>query len=146
MIRRREFIAGLGSATAWPLVSRAQQEEPARRIGVLSNLAADDPEALRRVAVFKQGLQELGWTEGRNVRFDYRWGPTDVDRYRRYVAELAALRTGQSSWPNSLRSHCRPRCLRKAPSSATWRRAQMAAYRPESEFVSALFAMPGRIR
>jgi putative tryptophan/tyrosine transport system substrate-binding protein len=90
-MRRREFIVGLGGAAAWPLVARAQQPERVRRIAVLMNLAADDPEALRRVAAFKQGLQDLGWTDGRNVRFDYRWGPADADGYRRYAAELVAL-------------------------------------------------------
>ena len=91
-MKRRTFIAGLGSAAAWPMVARAQQEEPARRIGVLSNLAADDPEALRRVAVFKQGLQELGWNIGRNLQIDYRWGGGDSERYRQYSAELLTLR------------------------------------------------------
>jgi putative ABC transport system substrate-binding protein len=90
-MRRREFIAGLGAA-AWPVVARAQQQ-PARvrRIGVFTNLAEDDPETLRRVTAFVQGLQELGWTDGRNVRIDYRSGLADTDRYRRYAAELVAL-------------------------------------------------------
>jgi putative ABC transport system substrate-binding protein len=90
-MNRRTFIAGVGSAAAWPVVARAQQAERMRRIGVLSNLPADDPEALRRLAAFKQALQDLGWTDGRNVRFDYRWGPADADRYRRYAADLLAL-------------------------------------------------------
>ena len=91
MMRRREFIAGLGSAAAWPVLLRAQQPERVRRIGVLMNLAADDPEALQRLAAFKQRLQQLGWTDDGNVRFDYRWGPADADGYRRYAAELVAL-------------------------------------------------------
>ena len=91
-MNRRAFIASVVSATACPLVARARQEEPARRIGVLSNLAADDPEALRRVAVFKQGLQELGWNIGRNLQIDYRWGGGDGERYRQYSAELLTLR------------------------------------------------------
>ena len=90
-MKRREFIAGLGAAAAWPVAARAHQGERMRRIGVLMNLAADDPETLRRMAAFVQGLQELGWTEGRNVRFDYRSGLADADRYRRYAAELVAL-------------------------------------------------------
>ena len=90
-MRRREFIAGLGSAAAWPMVARAQQGDRVRRIGVLMSLAEDDPETLRRLAAFKQGLQELGWTEGRNMQFDFRSGLADADRYRRYAAELVAL-------------------------------------------------------
>jgi putative tryptophan/tyrosine transport system substrate-binding protein len=87
-MRRREFIAGVA---AWPLAARAQQGERVRRIGVLMNLAADDPETVRRMAAFVQGLQELGWTDGRNVRIEYRYGVGDADRYRRYAAELVAL-------------------------------------------------------
>jgi putative ABC transport system substrate-binding protein len=91
MIRRRDFIAGLGSGAVWPVVARAQQGDRVRRIGVLMNLAADDPETLRRMAAFVQGLQELGWSDGRNVRIDYRYGLGDADLYRRYAAELVAL-------------------------------------------------------
>jgi putative tryptophan/tyrosine transport system substrate-binding protein len=91
MMRRREFIAGIGGAAEWPAVARAQPGERVRRIGVLMTLAVDDPETLRRRAAFVQGLQELGWTEGRNVRIDFRSGLADGDRYRRYAAELVAL-------------------------------------------------------
>jgi putative tryptophan/tyrosine transport system substrate-binding protein len=74
-MRRREFIAVLGSAAAWPAVARAQQRERVRRIGFLySNLAPDDPEGQARSNAFVQGLQELGWSVGRNLRIDYRWG------------------------------------------------------------------------
>jgi putative ABC transport system substrate-binding protein len=91
-MRRRQFITLLGGAAAvWPLAARAQQPERVRRIGVLMNLTADDPESTRRVVAFGQGLQELGWTEGRNVRIDYRWSAGDTDRIRRYAAELVAL-------------------------------------------------------
>src|SRR5262249_35836860 len=80
-MRRRNFIALLCSAAvAWPLAARAQQGERMRRIGVLEPLAVDDPEALARVTAFAQGLQQLGWTAGRNVRIDYRWGAGDPDR------------------------------------------------------------------
>jgi len=90
-IRRRKFLATLGgAAAAWPLAARAQQGERVRRIGVLMTLAAGDPESLRRVTAFVQGLQELGWTDGRNVRIDYRWATSDADRIR-YAAELIAL-------------------------------------------------------
>jgi putative tryptophan/tyrosine transport system substrate-binding protein len=90
-MRRREFIALIGGAAAWPLAARAQQGERVRRIGVLMNLAADDPEALARLAAFHQGLQEAGWVVGRNLRIEYRWGAGDADRFRRYAAELVAL-------------------------------------------------------
>jgi putative ABC transport system substrate-binding protein len=90
-MRRREFIALIGGAAAWPLAARAQQGERVRRIGVLMSLAADDPEGQARLAAFAQGLQELGWSIGRNVRIDYRWGTGDVSRYRAYAAELLAL-------------------------------------------------------
>jgi putative ABC transport system substrate-binding protein len=91
-IGRRQFISALGGATvAWPLAARAQQADQVRRVGVLMNLAADDPEGKPRVAAFLQGLQELGWTDGRNMRIDYRWAANDADHYRTYAAELLAL-------------------------------------------------------
>jgi putative tryptophan/tyrosine transport system substrate-binding protein len=89
---RREFIAVLaGAAIAWPLAARAQQGKPMRRVGVLTSLAENDPEGQARVAAFLEGLQQLGWTDGRNVRIDYRWGAGDPDRYRTYATELVAL-------------------------------------------------------
>ena len=91
-LRRREFVMLLGgSAAAWPLAARAQQGERMRRIGVLMGQAEDDPEAQARVAAFEQVLQQLGWSEGRNVRIDRRWAAGDADRTRRYAAELIAL-------------------------------------------------------
>jgi putative ABC transport system substrate-binding protein len=92
-MKRRDFITLLGgTALAWPLSSvRAQQQERIRRIGMLTPLAADDPEAPIRVAAFAQGLQELGWSVGRNVKIDYRWGAADSNLYRKYAAELIAL-------------------------------------------------------
>ena len=91
-IRRRKFLATLlgGAAAAWPLAARAQPER-VKRIGVLVNLAADDPEARARIAAFRQGLQELGWTDGRNVWIDVRWAAANADRFRTYAAELVAL-------------------------------------------------------
>jgi putative ABC transport system substrate-binding protein len=88
---RRNFMTLLGGAAAWPLAARAQQPERVRRIGVLMNIAADDPEAPVRVGAFAQGLQELGWTIGRNLRIEYRWSAGDADRIRGYAAELSAL-------------------------------------------------------
>ena len=91
-IKRREFITLLGgAAAAWPLAARAQQAERMRRIGVLMAAAADDPEGQARIAAFLQGLQQLGWTDGRNMRIDTRWGGGNADDIRKYAAELAAL-------------------------------------------------------
>jgi putative tryptophan/tyrosine transport system substrate-binding protein len=92
-VKRRDFITLLGgAAAAWPLAARAQQSERMRRIGVLvSSLAADDPEWLSRSNAFVQGLQERGWSDGGNVRIEYRWGLGDLDRLRKYAAELVAL-------------------------------------------------------
>jgi putative tryptophan/tyrosine transport system substrate-binding protein len=90
-MRRRDFIALLAGAVAWPFAARAQQGEPMRRIGVFMNYAEDDPQSQARIAAFRQGLQELGWTAGRNVHIDYRWGVGDADRNRQNAAELVAL-------------------------------------------------------
>jgi putative ABC transport system substrate-binding protein len=93
MIRRREFIAGLGSATAWPVVARAQQGERMRRIGLLLAFVENDPETSARVAALIERLRQLGWVEGRNMRLDFRWiGPVfDIDRYRAQAADLIGL-------------------------------------------------------
>jgi putative ABC transport system substrate-binding protein len=92
-MKRREFITLLAGATAaWPLAARAQQSERMRRIGVLtSGATADDPDGRARTAAFLQGLQQLGWIDGRNIRIDYRWGAGDADNMRKYAAELVAL-------------------------------------------------------
>jgi len=90
-VTRRDFITLLGAAAAWPLAARAQQREQMRRIGVLMNLGSDDAEGQARNAAFLQGLQELGWTVGRNVRIEYRWGAGDAELFRRYASELVAL-------------------------------------------------------
>ena len=90
-MKRRSFITLLGGAAAWPLAARAQQPERIRRIGVLLSAAADDPDAQVRNAAFLQGLSELGWTVGRNLRIDYRWGAGDTDLFRKYATELVAL-------------------------------------------------------
>jgi putative tryptophan/tyrosine transport system substrate-binding protein len=91
-MKRREFITLLGAvAAAWPLATRAQQGEQMRRIGVLMSFAADHPESQPRLAAFQQGLQQLGWIDGRNVRIDHYWGGADANRIRKYAAELVAL-------------------------------------------------------
>ena len=91
-MRRREFITLIGGATAWPLAVRAQQQpERTRRICVLMSTAVDDPQDPARLAAFAQGLQEFGWTIGRNLRIDYRWSASSPNNARKYAAELAAL-------------------------------------------------------
>ena len=92
-MRRRDFITLLGGAAAsWPLAARAQQVERMRRIGILAGgVGADDPDAQARHAAFLQGLQQLGWIDGRNVRIDTRWSATNADAIRKHAVELAAL-------------------------------------------------------
>jgi hypothetical protein len=90
-VRRRDLITLVGGAAVWSLAARAQQGERLRRIGVLMAFAADDPDASAAISVFAQGLQERGWTIGDNVRIEYRWGAGDLDRFRKYAAELVAL-------------------------------------------------------
>jgi putative ABC transport system substrate-binding protein len=90
-MRRREFIAGLGSAAAWPLAARAQQGDRVRRIGVLMGFDENDPEGKFRYPAFPQGLADLGWTDGRNVRIDLRWGGGDTTRMRALAQDLVGL-------------------------------------------------------
>jgi putative ABC transport system substrate-binding protein len=90
-MNRREIVALLGSAAAWPVTARAQQRERIRRIGIITPLVADDPEAPVRIAAFLTGLEQLGWVDRRNVRFDYRWTAGDSQRRRKYAEELVAL-------------------------------------------------------
>jgi putative ABC transport system substrate-binding protein len=90
-MKRREFITLLGGAATWPLVARGQQPNRMRRIGVLVSFASDDMVSQERIAAFHQGLQQLGWTVGRNVQIDYRWGAGDADRIRKLAAELVEL-------------------------------------------------------
>src|SRR6516162_1138179 len=91
-IRRREFMILLGGAAAWPLAARAQQPDRVRRVGVLMGIA-DDPEGQARVMAFKQALHALGWIEGRNVQFIYRWSAGDVVHARQFAKELLDLRS-----------------------------------------------------
>jgi len=90
-MKRREFITLLGGAAAWPLAARAQQGERMRRIGILLPVAPDDAEFQTRVGAFLQGLQQLGWAIGRNVRIDTRWAGASATEIRRHAAELVAL-------------------------------------------------------
>jgi putative ABC transport system substrate-binding protein len=90
-MRRREFIAGLGGAAAWPVVARAQQAGRTRRVGVFLTLAVDDPQSKSDMAAFLQVLAERGWIEGRNLQLDYRVGLGDSSNIRKYAAELVAL-------------------------------------------------------
>jgi putative ABC transport system substrate-binding protein len=92
-VRRRDFITLVGGAAAgWPLVARAQQAQPTKRIGILMPVAEDDSEYQKRLKAFVQALRELGWIDGDNVRIDYRWGASNVDRIRRAATELIAVK------------------------------------------------------
>jgi putative ABC transport system substrate-binding protein len=103
MIRRREFITLLGStAAAWPLMARAQQSDRVRRIGVLLSLDENDPLVKPRVSAFTQALADLGWTDGRNVRMDLRWGGGDINRIRALAQELVSLQ------PDVILTHTTP--------------------------------------
>ena len=109
-MKRRAFISLLGgAAAAWPLPSRSQQPDRKPKIGVLAGIAADDREGTARLAAFSQGLQQLGWTEGRNLDIEYRWAAGSRADLRKYAAELVALAldvilaTGGTSWGRCLR-------------------------------------------
>jgi putative tryptophan/tyrosine transport system substrate-binding protein len=135
-LRRREFISLLGGAAAWPLAARAQQGERMRRIGLLMG-TVDDREGQARVTALKQGLQELGWTDGRNIQIETRFGGADAGRIRAHAAELVALA------PDVLVGHTTPgtRALRQATSSIPI--VMVAVNDPvEQGFVSSL-AHPG---
>jgi putative ABC transport system substrate-binding protein len=90
-VKRREFIAGLGSVAAWPVVARAQQADRVQRIGVLMGGGENDPVMKPRVPAFTQALADLGWTDGRNVRMDLRWAGGDNNRARALARELVGL-------------------------------------------------------
>ena len=89
-MQRREFVALVGAAAAWPLAVSAQQPERVRRIGVLMNLA-ENQQAQTRITALRQALEQFGWTDHRNVQIEIRWAAGDADRYRNFAAELAAL-------------------------------------------------------
>ncbi len=91
-MRRRELILLIGGAVAaWPVMARAQQSEQMRRIGVLMNIAENDPQSAVRISALVRGLEELGWAVGRNMQIDYRWAAGNANLYRKYAPELAAL-------------------------------------------------------
>jgi putative ABC transport system substrate-binding protein len=91
-MRRREFVRVLGGiAAGWPLVARAQPPEHMRRVGVLMNLAADDPQSSKQISAFLDGLRERGWAPGSNLQIEYRWGAGDTGLDRKYASELIAL-------------------------------------------------------
>ena len=97
-MRRREFISLIGTAVAaWPRVARAQQPGEMRRVGVLMNIAENDPQSAPRVSALVRGLEELGWSLGKNVQIDYRWAAGDSNLYRKYAPELVALASGYHS-------------------------------------------------
>jgi len=102
-MKRREFIIVLGGGAAYPLATRAQPSERTRRIGVLMGYAESDPDAQANVAAFREGLEKLGWAEGRNIRIDTRWPiPADVESMQRFSKELVALQ------PDVILSHITP--------------------------------------
>src|SRR5262249_36012789 len=91
MLRRAFITVIAGSAATWPLAARAQKSSSVRRVGVLMSTASDDPIGQANSAAFAQGLQQLGWEIGSNIRIDYRWGAGDTERFRKYAAELVGL-------------------------------------------------------
>jgi ABC-type uncharacterized transport system substrate-binding protein len=102
-MRRREFITAIaGSAAAWPLAAHAQQPKPMRRIGVLMGFPESDSQAQSCIAAFRDGLQKLGWMEGRNIRIDTRWPAFDAESRQRFAKELIALQ------PDLILSHPTP--------------------------------------
>jgi putative ABC transport system substrate-binding protein len=116
-VKRREFITLLGGvAAAWPLAARAQQPaERMRRIGVLMHVTENDSDGQARLAVFVEGLRELGWVEGRNVHFDIRWGLDDPNRYPRQAAELVAMTPNVLVAPTSFTLAALQRATRSVP-------------------------------
>jgi putative ABC transport system substrate-binding protein len=103
MIKRREFIAGLGGAAAWPVVARAQQPGQMKRVGVLLPAGPDDSQYQTLVGAFLQRLGQLGWTIGRNVRIDIRWAGVNAEDIRKHAAELVSL-APEVIWPRATRS------------------------------------------
>ena len=99
-MKRREFIAGLAGAAAWPLAARAQQAERIRRVGVLMLTSSHEPESQTNIAAFLQGLQEAGWAVGRNLRIDYRWSEFGVPHRGRLQSCVRPVDAAQTDcWP-----------------------------------------------
>jgi putative ABC transport system substrate-binding protein len=138
-VRRREFLAGLGgAAAAWPLAARAQQPERMRRIGVLMAIAENDREGQARVAAFREELQKLGWSEGRNVRIDTRWAPPrDRALRERFASELIAL------GPDVILSHATPSTATLAEQTRTVPIIFVGVSDPVGSGFVATFARPG---
>ena len=87
-MRRREFITLLGGAATWPVMARAQQSDQVRRISILMPYAEGDPEVLLRDAALSKELLKLGWTEGRNIRFEHRWSGSDPEAISKFAREI----------------------------------------------------------
>ena len=144
-MRRRKFITLLGgAAAAWPLASHAQQGGRMRRIGVLMPLAADDPMGQARIAALREGLEKLGWTEGRNIRIDTRWTTTgEVESMQRFAKELVALQPDlivTQSTPITATSSFANRCIDSA-SLVVAQRVSIRILRPS---VQPSFSSPSR--
>jgi putative tryptophan/tyrosine transport system substrate-binding protein len=137
MMRRRKFLGVLGgAAAAWPLAARAQQSGGMRRIGVLVNLAADDPESQARIGAFLQGLQEFGWAIGRNVRVEYRWA-ADAASVPGYAVELVALS------PDVILANANPSVWALQPATRTLPIVFVAATEPVGSGLVESMARPG---
>jgi putative ABC transport system substrate-binding protein len=137
-MRRREFITLLGgAAAAWPLAVRAQQGERMRRIGALIGGAETDPESRARVAALREGLEQRGWSEGRNLRIDYRWASADSDRIRAFAAELVATA------PEAIFAHTTPATTRLLEATRNIPIVFASVSDPVGDGIVASFARPG---
>jgi ABC-type uncharacterized transport system substrate-binding protein len=137
-MRRREFVTLLGgAAAAWPLAVRAQQGERMRRIGALIGGAETDPESRARVAALREGLEQRGWSEGRNLRIDYRWASADSDRIRAFAAELVATA------PEAIFAHTTPATTRLLEATRNIPIVFASVSDPVGDGIVASFARPG---
>ena len=137
-LRRREFITLLGgAAAAWPLEARAQLGERMRRIGALIGGAETDPESRARVAALREGLEQRGWSEGRNLRIDYRWASADSDRIRAFAAELVATA------PEAIFAHTTPATTRLLEATRNIPIVFASVSDPIGDGIVASFARPG---
>jgi ABC-type uncharacterized transport system substrate-binding protein len=136
-MRRRDFIAGLGGAVAWPLAVRGQQPDRVRRIGVLMGNSESDPEGKANLSAFMQGLSELGWTDGRNLRVDIRWAAGNAGRARTFAEELVALQ------PEMILAHATPVAAALQRATSTIPVVFMAVSDPVGERFVASLPRPG---